>query len=113
MNLQITPFAISGFLIVLTYLPLFFFIILKGKTKLARIYAFHIFAVFIWGLGSLLLGINTEIKYAPLISQYSYIGVLFIPVFFQHAVQIITNKRNPIYLFLIYGQAIFFIISIF
>lgn len=80
--LNLTPFAISGFFIVITYLPLSILIFLRGKTKLTKIYALHIFAIIWWGVGSFLMGINTNSTIAPMIWKFAYLGVLFIPVFF-------------------------------
>ena len=104
-------FALSGLLIVIVYLPLFVFIISKGKNKIARIYSLHILSVLIWGIGSILIGINTNQAAAIRIWRFSYFGVLFIPVFFQHTVLLVTKKFSPLYISFIYGQAIFFIIN--
>ncbi len=107
-----TPFAISGLIISVIYLPLFLFFIIKGKTKITKIYSFHIFSILIWGLGSFLIGSTKNTKFALLFWQFAYIGVLFISVSFQHTVLLILNKKQKIYTFFIYFQAIFFSILI-
>ncbi len=50
--IKLNPFAISGLLIVITYLPLSLLIFLKGKDKVSKLYALHLFCVTGWGIGS-------------------------------------------------------------
>jgi signal transduction histidine kinase len=106
---NINLFAISGLLIVITYLPLFLFILIKGKTRIARIYSLHIFSIFIWGFGALLIGTNTRPEIAYKIWRFAYIGTLFIPTFLQHTVLLMTKKKSRAYIVFVYGQAIFFV----
>jgi signal transduction histidine kinase len=108
--LRLNTFAISGLLIIVTYIPLLILILTKGKNKLSRIYSLHIIAIFIWGIGALLLGINKKLEYADLIWKLAYVGVLFIPVFFYHAVHILTGTQRRVFLGFAYIQAILFVI---
>lgn len=106
--IKLNPFAISELLTAIVYLPLFLLIFIKGKTKLAKIYSFHMLAVFIWGIGGFLVSVSTKPHLAEELWKITYVGVLFIPVFFYHAVLILTERRAPLILFLIYLQAILF-----
>lgn len=107
-HFQITPFAISGLLIIITYLPLFLFIVIKGKTKLTQIFALHIFSVLIWGGCAFGAGISTTFHSSVKFLMFGCLGVLFIPVFFQHAILLLTKKKSNIYLSFVYAQAFFF-----
>jgi signal transduction histidine kinase len=110
---QITPYAISGLIIAAAYLPLFIFISSKGNSKLSTVYSLHIFAVFIWGVGCFFAAGTKDPQICSLFWKFGYSGVLFIPVFFQHAVMIITKSYNRIYLIFCYVQAIYFLLSMF
>lgn len=105
---KITPYSISGLIIILTYLPLFLTIIIKGKTKIAYIYSLHIFSVFMWGIASFLLGSIQDKEIASIIMRLGYIFVLFIPIFFQHSVLLMFNKKFTLYLSFCYLQAFIF-----
>lgn len=107
--INLNPFAISGLLIIVTHLPLFLLIFFKGKTKIAQIFSFHIFAIFCWGIFAFLLGISPE-KYTLLITKFGIISVYLIPVFFLHAILVLTNKSSRLLISLIYSQAIVFYI---
>ena len=106
---NLNPFAISGLLIVIAYLPLFLLILIKGKTRLTKIFSLHILSVFIWGLSAFFVGINTNATLATLIWKFACSAVLFIPVFFLHAVFIMMSKRARLILSFAYAQAVFFL----
>ncbi len=110
---HLTPFAVSGLFIALTYFPLFLLISFKGKNQIARLYSFHIFFAFLWGVGSFFIGSLHEPKVVVIVWKFAYSAVLFVPVFFQHAVLLQVDNRNRTYLYLIYAQAIFFTFGIF
>ena len=67
----IDPFAISGILILITYLPLCALIFVKGPSKATRMYGLHLLAVSGWGLGSILLGTSNEPSTSLAIWKYS------------------------------------------
>ncbi len=110
--IDLNPYAISGLLIVLTDLPLFLFLILKVKTKISRIYALHIFSILWWGVGCFLIATNKERNSAMAIWNFAYAGVILIPVFFQHVILILTNKKLKLYLAFIYIQAFYFLFKV-
>ena len=105
---RLNPFAISGLLITATYLPLFIFIFMKGKTQIAKIFSLHILAILLWGVGSFFIGINSNADLALLIWKPTYVAVLFIPVFFYHATIIARNENISWGVFLAYLQACVF-----
>ncbi len=97
--IELNPFAISGLLIIITYLPLFIFV-LNGKTWLSTIYSFHILSVLYWGAFSFIISSFQERETAEFIWRLSNIGVYLIPVFFLHAVNILTkNTKKPLILY--------------
>lgn len=102
---NLNPFAISGLLIVIAYLPLFILISLKGKSALSRVFAMYALSVLLWGFGSLLAGINKNPNHSINIWKFAYVSVPFIPVFFYHSVMLLRKKINFTILFLIYTQA--------
>jgi len=107
--IKLTPFAISGLLIVLTHLPFAIFLFSKAKTKVAKYYALHILAVAGWGIFAFLLGVSKEEFILP-ITKSCVISVYLIPVFFLHAILLLTNRPRKFIIFLIYFQAIIFIV---
>lgn len=108
---HLNPFAISGALIVLTYLPLVFFIFLKGKTKLSRIFTLHLLSILFWGIASFSLGVSANPEIALNIARFGCSAVYFIPAFLLHTVLILTRKPVRFLLFLTYAQAIIFSIA--
>ncbi|MBZ0165218.1 MAG: hypothetical protein K8I00_00325 [Candidatus Omnitrophica bacterium] len=108
--IRLNPFAISGLFILITYLPLFLTILLKGNSRITRIYSLHLLAVCGWGLGSFLIGISKGPSQSLEIWKFAYASVLFIPVFFQHTILELIGKKNTPYLVGIYLQAIIFCI---
>ncbi len=109
--IQLNPFAISGLLIIITYLPLFLLILFKGKTRAARLFALHIFAIFWWGVGSFWIGINKNELIALSLMKFAYIGVIFIPVFFYDFVLEIINNNSKLIRSIFYAQAIYFLFA--
>ncbi len=107
---HITPFAISGLLILLVNFPLFLMLFLKGKSKSARLFSYHIFTVLIWGIGSFFIGGLQNETLAKYILKFTLIGVIFIPASFYHAASIIMNKKDNLTILFVYIQAFCFLI---
>ena len=111
--IKLNPFAISGLFVAATYLPLFLFIFTKGQTKLSKIFSLYMFAVFVWGVGSFIIGAVPDKNIAILTWKISYIAVLTMPPFFLHSVMLMTNEKNRLLTLTAYGVSGFFIASIF
>lgn len=113
MLFQITPYAISGLLIFLSYI--FFVIILLtiGRSKLTKIMVVHYLCVCIWGVGAFLIGTIKDPAWDNLIWHIFYPIVLFIPPTFIHVIQVLTKEKNKIVLWFGYLQAILFTILTF
>ncbi len=107
--MQLTPFAISGLFIVATNLPLLCFILFKGKTRVAYIYAMEMLCVTLWGIGTFLGGYNQDYSSASIIWKLAYSPVLFIPAFSLHTITLLTGKRLRVCTILVYMQALFFL----
>ncbi len=101
-------YALSGLVISLTFFPLFFFTFSKGKTNIARYFSYHLFAVAIWGIVTLLVGVNSGDPQVYHLWNLSFSLALFIPVFLLHSVLLMTERSSPAILILIYAQAILF-----
>lgn len=109
---RLSLYPLSGIFIALTNLALFILFLRKGKSKLARIYSFHIFCIFLWGLGSFLTTSIMDKEIAMMMAKISMVGVVLIAVSFWHSVAIqIKIKRSKLLLFG-YIQAFFFIFLI-
>src|SRR3989344_339228 len=107
--MHLNPFAISGLLGAILYLPIFLFVLFQGKTNLSRIFSLHLFTGFWWGIGAFCVGINTNQELASPILKFAYSGVLFISATFYHSVHELTKSKNKLLLFAIYAQAIIFL----
>ncbi len=106
--IRLNPFAISGILIAVTYLPLFVFIFRNGKDKLSRIYSLHILSIAIWGCAAFLIGSVDNFRIATSSMKTGHIAALFIPVFFLHAMRIMLNNSSRKLVSFAYIQAIIF-----
>lgn len=108
MNLleRLNPFAVSGLLTWITFLPLAVFIWKRSTNKVAYYFGWHIFTAGMWGVGAFLIGLNFP-KIAWYLWSYSYAIVLFIPVTLMHSVLHMTGNKyiRPI-MVVCYGQAV-------
>ena len=107
--MHLNPFAISGLLGAILYLPIFLFVLFQGKTNLSRIFSLHLFTGCWWGIGAFCVGINTNQELASPILKFAYSGVLFISATFYHSVHELTKSKNKLLLFATYAQAIIFL----
>jgi len=107
--IHLNPFAISGLLIVIPYIVLSIFLLMHGKTKIAKIFALDEIAVAVWGLGAFLIGISPNPEIALILWRFAYSGVIFIPVFFLHSVYVFLNEKEDWLLYLSYLQGFFFL----
>ncbi|MCA9405412.1 MAG: hypothetical protein KC684_02660 [Candidatus Omnitrophica bacterium] len=107
--IHLTPYAISGILTAITFLPLFVFVFLKGQSKTTKLLGFHYFCVAGWGIGSFLIGIEQNKIAGFALWKWAYIFPLFIPVSIMHcAVEMMNLRYKKTILGLCYAQAIFF-----
>ncbi len=111
--IKLNPFAISGLLITIAYLPLFLLIFIKGKTKLSKIFSMHILSIFIWGISCFVSTSTSNVKVIILWQKFAYSAGLFIPVFFYHSVSLILKNKSKLLLRLVYLQALFFLFHVF
>ncbi len=108
----LNPFAMSGLLIAIFNFPLLVLLLKNGKTPISRIYAMHIFSVFLWGAGAVFIGCLKNLTHIIITWGIAYTGVLFIPVFFYHSVFIITKDTKIWKIIFCYIQAIILLILI-
>ncbi len=109
----LNPFAVSGLLLAALYLPLSIFVILKGRTKIARLYGGYLFSVAMWGVGVIFIGTLKDISTIKLVWKIAYTSALFIPPFFYHTSHEMCQRKTSWDLILVYGQTIYFTASIF
>ena len=106
--IHLNPFAISGILIFVPYSIISVFVLIKGKTKLTRIFVLELIAISIWGLGTYLIGTNRNAETALVIIRWIYPAVIFIPIFFLHSVYLFLNIKKDLLFHLSYLQGFFF-----
>ena len=107
--IHLNPFAISGLLITATYLPLCLFLIVYGRTRLARVF-------FIANFIRPYLGdrfIFNRDQYRPILSRtpaaFFVCRALAIPVFLFHTSYIITRNHRRWLLISIYALFLYFL----
>ncbi len=107
--LNLNAFAISGLLIIITHFPLLIIIAKRGSTKVARLFTLHIFMLLLWGLQTFLYGITKNTETTHLIGQFGYPFIIFISIFFLHAISALDNNRKrTFFMILIYVVGIIF-----
>ena len=111
--IHLNPFAISGLLIVATYLPLILFIMIRGKTLLTRIFSLYMLSACLWGLGSFLIGIAPTKTLAIWAWKFATPPVMALAVFLLHSVILLTKEKGRLLLIIAYGLAAYFIIGVY
>ena len=106
--IKLNPFAISGLLIFIPYSIISIFVLIRGKTKLTKLFAFLLIAVSVWGLGAYLIGTSTSAEKTILIIRWVYPAVIFIPIFFLHSVYLFLGVKKDLFLYICYLQGCFF-----
>lgn len=108
--LHLTPYAVSGILLFLTYFPLFLFVHWKGRTKVSRVFAYHLLSVSGWGPAAMCIGFSKHWPYLSVVGwTWGYVSVLYIPVILTHCILLLTQNRYIRYILpVIYGQAVIF-----
>lgn len=106
--MHLSPFAISELLIVITFLPIIVYVLIKGKTQLTRALAFFLFTIFIWGIGGFVLTFILNKNLAFVIFKLTCVGVYFMPSSLYHLIFLLTKKKSKIILVLSYIQSITF-----
>ena len=81
---------------------------IRGKTKLTKLFAFLLIAVSVWGLGAYLIGTSTSAEKTILIIRWVYPAVIFIPIFFLHSVYLFLGVKKDLFLYICYLQGCFF-----
>ena len=111
--IHLNPFAISGLLIVATYLPLFLFIVIRGKTLLTRVFSFYMLSLCLWGLGAFLIAIAPTRPLAIWAWKFAATPVLTMAVLLLHSVILLTKEKGRLLLIITYGLAAFFIFGVY
>ncbi|MCX6795873.1 MAG: hypothetical protein NTW06_00015, partial [Candidatus Falkowbacteria bacterium] len=100
--------SLSGLVIAITTFVLLIILLIYGKAKIHRIWMLFNFTVFIWGLGTFLVGQATTPQDASLSWKIAGTGGLFISVLFYHTINILLDLKKQRLLFIVYLQAVFF-----
>lgn len=101
-------FTISGILIVATYVPVLYFVVIKGRTQITKFFALHIFAIALWGMMCAVVGFIKNPDLAFTIWRIGTSLVPFMPVFLLHVVHLMCKEQSKLFLYFAYVQAIFF-----
>jgi hypothetical protein len=104
-------FSASGFLIVLTTIPLFALIIRTCiQNRQGCMLGVYAVAIFLWGVASLLVGLNHDKAKAMFLWKWAYTVVLLLPPLYLHCVALLGRVANQRALVIAgYGQAFIFI----
>lgn len=97
-------FSISGILIIIATLPSILILSTFGRNKLAKLMNLELISILGWGIGSALIGLQSDPAVANNLWKITYSSVLIIPVFFLHLVYYITGKQPDLILRLAYIQ---------
>lgn len=91
-----TPFALSGLLIIVTCVPLGLIVLLHQPHRaLNRAYAlFFAVGVGVWGAGSFAGGLGLNQDSALMVWKLAHVGIVFIPIFFYHVVCLVCNLQR-------------------
>ncbi len=92
---NINAFALSGILIAVSSFSFGIFVLVKGYSNRSNIvWSIFSFSVGIWGAGAYFIGIAKSQEEALLMWKLAHIGIIFIPVFFLHYVDLFLKKYN-------------------
>ncbi len=107
--MTLTPFALSGLLIVLSCTVMAALVYFANRRSVAnRLWARFCCSVSLWGFGALGIGLGVPHDVALIIIRFSYIGVILIPALFHHFVTVFLGLKRPNSLFLVYAVTVFF-----
>jgi len=105
------PFAISALLTGLTSLFLGIFVLFKSRgSKINKIWSVFCFSVAIWGFGSLKVALTLDAVQALFWWKVTYIGIIFIPIFYHHFVHEFLKIKSKILLYSFYIYGFFYVI---
>ena len=110
--MHLNPFAISGILISIALCPLAFLVMILGKTKVTKIFSLHLLSASIWGLGSIIIGLNRNPNHSLAIQDFAGIGVIFMPATLYHTVYLLRQLYNIKILIIAYGLSIYFLYTL-
>ena len=108
-----TPFALSGLLILITSLSLGILVLIKTPNNFTnRLWAYFNFAIALWGLGAYKMGSTHDPQSAFLWCKISHIGIILLPVFDLHFSHYYLEVKNKRLINLIYLIGLFFLITL-
>ncbi len=109
-----TPFALSGLLIVITHLSMGTFLLIKNfHNPINRLYSYFTFVVVIWGLAAFKIGTIQNLESAILWWKIGHIGIIFVPIMFLQFVYRFIEQKNQILIVSIFTVTIFFLATLF
>ena len=109
-----TPFALSGLLILITSLSLGVFVLIKTPNIFTnRLWAYFNFSIALWGLGAYELGSVHDPKSALLWFKIGHVAIITIPIFLIHFTHSFLEYKNKYLIVTTYLIGIFFLISLF
>ena len=108
-----TPFALSGLLVLITSLSLGIFVLIKTPNIFAnRLWAYFCFAAGLWGLGAYKMASAHDPESALLWFKIGQVGVVTIPVFLLHFSIYFLEQKNKYLIIGAYITGTFFLITI-
>jgi len=108
-----TPFALSGLLILITSTSLGVFVLIKTPNIYTnRLWAYFNFAISLWGLAIYKVGTTLDPKTAFLWFKIGMIGVIAIPIVFLHFICSFLGEKNKIIIISTYLIGFIFLITL-
>jgi len=109
-----TPFALSGLLILITSLGLGIFVLIKTPRIFTnRLWAYFNFAISIFGFGVYKIGSTHDPQSALLWLKIEHVGVITIPVLFLHFSHCFLEQKNKRLIISLYLIGAFFLLTLF
>ncbi|MBP7088472.1 MAG: GAF domain-containing protein [Candidatus Omnitrophica bacterium] len=102
--------SVSSLLLTLTCPFLTFILLVYGKTKLHRIWAFFNITVFLWGIGVFLVTQSKTDAQAIFYWKIAHVGSLFIATVFLHTVFVFCELNRRKFLIFAYCQSTIFVV---
>jgi len=106
----ISIFSIAGLVLSVTCLMLVAIVLRYGKTKLHRTWILFNCAVAIWGIGAFFAGKTDSALEALYWWRIAHIGVILIPVFMYHVVNLLCGLSQRRLLKAVYIQGVIFLL---
>ncbi|MCB9771306.1 MAG: GAF domain-containing protein [Candidatus Omnitrophica bacterium] len=111
---MINLFSVAGVILFACCIVLILFAWSARRSSIISTWILFNAGVALWGLAAFIIGSTSNVVISSIWWRIAHLGIIFIPVFLVHNIVLICDfKKREILLKLIYGQAIFFLFTLF